>query len=169
MPSSCVTPVGPSIYYTERCSLTSRINGMTKTLFGEQRHLYSWEYYIIQGVRTWGPIDPPVLSCGKCSGCDWWWYRECEREEPLPRGTRLSTEGKPWTGRWYSVEICTWWSSCGQIVRDKMVGVISRGWCMRLCDAGGCRFVRTTSKIAWPRTCTNIILLYFLLLQLIWV
>ena len=21
--------------------------------------------------------------------------RECEREEPLPRGTRLSTEGKP--------------------------------------------------------------------------
>ena len=26
--------------------------------------------YRIQGVRTWGPIGPPVLSCGKCSGCD---------------------------------------------------------------------------------------------------
>ena len=24
----------------------------------------------IQGVRTWGSIDPPVLSCGKYSGCD---------------------------------------------------------------------------------------------------
>ena len=107
---------------------------------------------ILQGVRTWGPISPPVLSCGKCSGWDWWWYRECEREEPLPRGTRLSTEGKPWTGRWYSEEICTWSSSCGQIVRDNMVGVISRGWCIKLCDAGGCRFVRTISKIAWPRT-----------------
>ena len=39
-PYSCVTPVGSSIYYTERCSLTFRINGMTKT-YGEQRRLYS--------------------------------------------------------------------------------------------------------------------------------
>ena len=29
-PSSCVTPVGASTNYTERCSLKSRINGMTK-------------------------------------------------------------------------------------------------------------------------------------------
>ena len=39
LPPSCVTPVGSSIYYTERCNLTSRINGMTKT-DGEQRRLY---------------------------------------------------------------------------------------------------------------------------------
>ena len=48
--------------------------------------------------------------------------------------------------RWKFVH--AWSSSCGQIVRDKMVGVISRGRCMELCDARGCRFVRTTSKIA---------------------
>ena len=28
------------------------------------------KYYMIPGVRTWGPIGPPVLSCGKSSGCD---------------------------------------------------------------------------------------------------
>ena len=44
------------------------------------------------------------------------------------QGVRVSARrANRLTGRWYSVEICTWSSSCAQIVRDKMVGIISRG------------------------------------------
>ena len=58
-PSSCVAPAVASIYYTESCSLMSRINAMTKNR--NKKHGISWLYFGI----------PESLSLSLAFGLFW--------------------------------------------------------------------------------------------------